>query len=137
MKASGESSAPRLAIHAFQMQIDINFSDIITPESVAIVSPATLGRPRRASRLRSRNVVAEKFEAMVKSGELNSRMKDFFDIWVLARTEPFRGPELSQAIEQTFSRRGTAPIADRFASQKRFAMNYAKIAQWAAFSSAE
>lgn len=116
------------------MQIDIGFSDIITPESVAIVYPAILGHPPAELLAYNREtVIAEKFEAMVKLGELNSRMKDFFDIWVLARTGQFRGPELSQAIEQTFSRRGTALVADPVCFTEAFAMNSAKSTQWAAF----
>ena len=63
------------------MQIDIGFSDIITPESVAIVYPAILGHPAPEFPAYNREtVIAEKFEATVKLGELNSRMKDFFDI---------------------------------------------------------
>ena len=45
---------------------------------------------------------------MVKLGELNSRMKDFFDIWLLSRSFDFDGPRLCEAIEKTFKRRGTA-----------------------------
>jgi len=116
------------------MQIDIGFSDIITPEPATIVYPAILGHPSPELHAYNREtVIAEKFEAMVKLGELNSRMKDFFDIWVLARTGHFRGTELSRAIEQTFSRRGTALVADPICFTEGFAMDSAKIAQWAAF----
>lgn len=116
------------------MQIDIGFSDIITPEATSIVYPAILGH--RAPELRAYNretVIAEKFEAMVKLGELNSRMKDFFDIWILARTGQFRRLELAHAIEQTFSHRGTALIIDPVCFTEAFATSPSKIAQWAAF----
>ena len=53
-------------------------------------------------------VIAEKFEAMVKLGQLNSRMKDFFDIWALSSTGTFAGPALCESIKTTFDRRGTA-----------------------------
>jgi hypothetical protein len=86
------------------MQIDIDFSDVITPEATTIVYPAILGHAAPVLRAYNREtVIAEKFETMVKLGELNSRMKDFFDIWLLAKTGQFRMPELSHAIEQTFS----------------------------------
>jgi len=51
--------------------------------------------------------IAEKFEAMVKLGMLNSRMKDFYDIWLLSRQFDFDGPRLTEAIRLTFERRGT------------------------------
>ena len=61
------------------MQIDIGFIDIITPEPAAILYPAILGHPSPELHAYNREtVIAEKFEAMVKLGELNSRMKDFF-----------------------------------------------------------
>ena len=52
-------------------------------------------------------VVAEKFEAMVYLGTLNSRMKDFFDIWLLARQFDFADTELAGAIAKTFENRQT------------------------------
>jgi hypothetical protein len=51
--------------------------------------------------------IAEKLEALVRLGMLNSRMKDFFDIWFLARTFPFESGTLAKAIGATFERRGT------------------------------
>jgi hypothetical protein len=52
-------------------------------------------------------VVAEKFEAMVKLGTLNSRMKDFYDIWLLSRRFSFDGPMLARAVAATFANRKT------------------------------
>lgn len=102
------------------MQVDIGFSDIITPEPAAIVYPVVLGHPAPELHAYTREtVIAEKFEAMVKLGELNSRMKDFFDIWMLARTGEFQGSELSRAVERTFHRRGTTLATSRFVSRKR------------------
>ncbi|MEY4815022.1 MAG: hypothetical protein RLZZ162_2095, partial [Verrucomicrobiota bacterium] len=49
-------------------------------------------------------VVAEKFEAMVKLGIANTRMKDFHDIWFLAQRFEFDGPTLRKAIDATFAR---------------------------------
>lgn len=118
----------------FPMQIDIGFSDIVTPASVPIVYPAMLGHSAPELNAYNREtVIAEKFEAMVKLGELNSRMKDFFDIWVLAQTGEFRGAELSRAIEQTFARRGTEIVAHPVCFTDEFATNSAKNTQWTAF----
>jgi predicted nucleotidyltransferase component of viral defense system len=116
------------------MQIDIGFSDVITPEATTIVYPSILGHAAPVLRAYNREtVIAEKFETMVKLGELNSRMKDFFDIWLLAKTGQFRRPELSHSIEQTFSNRGTALIDGPVCLTEEFAMSPSKVAQWTAF----
>lgn len=67
------------------MHVDIGYGDVITPEPVDIEYPALLGQP--APHLRAyppETVVAEKFQAMVALDMLNSRMKDFFDLWAIA-----------------------------------------------------
>ena len=116
------------------MQIDIGFSDVITPEATTIVYPSILGHPAPVLRAYNREtVIAEKFETMVKLGELNSRMKDFFDICGLARTGRFHGMELSRAIERTFSHRGTPLITGPTCFTEAFATSPSKVAQWSAF----
>jgi hypothetical protein len=78
--------------------------------------------------------IAEKFEAMVKLGELNSRMKDFFDIWLLSRSFDFDGPILREAIQKTFEQRGTVLlIGEPVALTAKFSANPQKQAQWAGF----
>lgn len=78
-------------------------------------------------------VVAEKFEAMVKLGIANTRMKDFHDIWFLAQRFEFAGPTLRKAIDATFARRQTnlPPIPE--ALTDAFANDPTKQVQWAAF----
>ena len=81
------------------------------------------------------SVVSEKFEAMVKLGIANSRMKDLYDIWLLEKTYRFDGDGLARAIAATFARRGTpipAELPD--ALTRAFGEDPAKIAQWAAFT---
>lgn len=58
------------------------------------------------------SAIAEKFEAMVKLGELNTRMKDFYDIWLLSRQFDFEGATLAESVRLTFARRGTAMPED-------------------------
>ena len=80
------------------------------------------------------SVVAEKFQAMVMLGIANSRMKDFYDLWVLARQFEFQGPLLSRAIQATFARRRTAvPVAVPVALSSEFVQDRAKQTQWRAF----
>ncbi|MDR0379985.1 MAG: nucleotidyl transferase AbiEii/AbiGii toxin family protein [Candidatus Accumulibacter sp.] len=73
---------------------------------------------------------AEKLEAMVKLGILNSRMKDYFDLWVLSRHSDFDGTELAQAIRATFEHRGTDMS---FGLTDEFAQHEQKNMQWAGF----
>jgi hypothetical protein len=78
--------------------------------------------------------IAEKFEAMVTLGIGNSRMKDFFDIWYLARTFEFDEATLRAAIRATLARRQTAlPTEVPIALTAAFAEDPAKAAQWRAF----
>jgi hypothetical protein len=90
------------------MQIDIGFDDIVHPEPVESEFPTILDSPVPRLLCYSReSAIAEKFEAMVKLGQLNSRMKDFYDIWLLSRQFDFNGKELSEAIRLTLEHRGT------------------------------
>jgi hypothetical protein len=118
-----------------QMQLDIGFGDVVVPAAVPMSYPTILDLPAPHLLGYSRETaVAEKFEAMVKLGELNSRMKDFFDIWLLARSFDFDGSRLCEAIEKTFERRGTVlPIGEPVALTAEFSGNPQKQAQWAGF----
>ncbi|MFO0805494.1 MAG: nucleotidyl transferase AbiEii/AbiGii toxin family protein [Gemmataceae bacterium] len=79
-------------------------------------------------------VVAEKVEAMVKLGLANSRMKDFYDLLVMARSFSFDGQRVREAIRATFERRGTAmPTAAPVALTDTFWKDDAKQKQWKAF----
>jgi predicted nucleotidyltransferase component of viral defense system len=124
----------RLGTNRIAMQVDIGFSDVITTGPVRISYPTILGSP--AIQLRAYNretVVAEKFEAMVKLGELNSRMKDFFDIWLLAKNSAFDGRLLVEALRRTFEQRGTPVEVDPICFRDDFAEDSSRIAQWSAF----
>src|SRR5690606_36063100 len=91
------------------VQIDIGFGDAITPGPQQIEYPSLLGFPTPTiSAYPRETVVAEKFQAMVMLGMANSRMKDFFDLWVLCENFEFEGELLARAIQATFERRKTA-----------------------------
>jgi hypothetical protein len=110
-----------------RMQIDIGFSDEITPETVWVNYPSVLGFPSpRLHGYPPETVIAEKLQAIVYLGEVNSRMKDFYDIWLLSRRFDFEGETLQKAITVTFQKRKTPipseiPMAlrDEFAIQKQ------------------
>jgi hypothetical protein len=79
-------------------------------------------------------VVAEKLEAMVNLSILNSRMKDYFDLWVLSRHSDFDGAVLAQAIRDTFERQGTdIPSGLPFGLTDEFAIHEQKNMQWTDF----
>lgn len=123
-----------LGTNRIAMQIDIGFSDVITPGPVRISYPTILDQPAADLQAYNREtVVAEKLEAMVKLGELNSRMKDFFDIWLLARDFEFDGRVMAEAIRRTFERRGTPLEAKPICFMGEFAAAPSKVAQWSAF----
>ncbi len=91
------------------MQIDFGFGDIIYPKPKMIHYPAILDfPPPNLTGYTVESAVAEKFEAMIKLGLLNSRMKDFYDVWLLTRRLNFKGETLVEAIKRTFHHRKTA-----------------------------
>jgi predicted nucleotidyltransferase component of viral defense system len=95
------------------IQIDIGFGDIITPGPIEIAYPVLLDYP--APHLRAypvATVVAEKFNAIVVLGIANSRLKDFYDLWLISRIFEFDGAEISAAVQRTFKRRDTPIPAD-------------------------
>jgi len=114
------------------MQIDIGFGDIVYPGPEESDLPTMLDFPAPRLLCYSReSAIAEKFEAMVKLGVLNSRMKDFYDIWLLSRQFDFDGAELTEAIRLTFERRGTVlPIEVKSFDE---AFIDVKQVQWMAF----
>jgi len=91
------------------VQIDIGFSDELVSKAEFIEYPNILpnlktvrmkGYPKEA-------VVAEKFHAMVRHAELNSRMKDYYDLWLVLETFEFEDMIIQKAIETTFRKRDT------------------------------
>ena len=117
------------------LQLDVGFGDVITPAAETVEYPVILDGP--APRLRAYpkyTLLAEKLEAMVGLGFANSRMKDFFDMWVLSTLFGFDGEVLSRAVANTFHRRRTSlPEALPFAFTASFYDDQQKKAQWKAF----
>lgn len=114
------------------LQVDIGFGDIIYPAPEESDLPVMLDFPAPRLLCYSReSAIAEKFEAMVKLGILNSRMKDFYDIWLLSRQFDFYGATLTEAVRLTFEKRETAMPTRIEAFENTFI--HAKQIQWAAF----
>lgn len=118
------------------IQVDIGFGDAVTPGPEDVQYPVMLPE-FDAPKLRvypRYTVVAEKLEAMVSLGIANSRMKDYFDLWILSRYTDFNGDTLRRAIRATFDRRKTAPAGESpFGLSDAFAQDAQKQTQWQAF----
>lgn len=120
------------------VQIDVGYGDAITPEPERVNFPVLLD-DMAAPVMRAYpayTVVAEKYQAMVSLGMANTRLKDYFDLWLLAKHVPFDPDILQDAIATTFTRRGTPlPQELPLALSDAFALNSTKMAQWKAFLS--
>ncbi|MCY3898918.1 MAG: nucleotidyl transferase AbiEii/AbiGii toxin family protein [Caldilineaceae bacterium] len=118
------------------LQVDFGFGDVVTPGPVEARLPTLIdGVPAPVLYAYPQvTTIAEKFETMVKLGVVNSRMKDFYDIWALSETFAFDGAELQQAVTRCFERRGTqfsAETPDVFAME--FYTNAARRDLWQAY----
>jgi len=138
IKEDADYEGVRVRFHAtvararIPMQIDIGFGDVVTPNASQIEYPTLLEFPAPVLRAYSKEtVVAEKLEALTTLGVLNSRMKDYYDLWALSCLYSFEGKVLVKAISATFARRDTtiephpAGLGDPFIEEKA--------AQWKAF----
>ena len=116
------------------MQIDIGFDDVIVPRAAKIEYPTLLEFPAPVLQAYPKEtVIAEKLEALTALATLNSRMKDFFDLWALSRVYPFEGPVLVKAIKATFNHRSTAIESLPEGLKDDFGEETTKSGQWTAF----
>jgi hypothetical protein len=117
------------------MQIDVGFGDVIYPRPKVIDYPVILDFPKPHLRgYPSESMVSEKFEAMVKLGLLNSRMKDFYDIWLIMCQFNFNGLHLVEALKRTFKRRRTTlPKKRPFFAEEIYDEKSDRQTMWKAF----
>lgn len=118
------------------VQIDIGFGDAVTPTPQEVAFPPILNLPAPSLLIYPREtVIAEKFQAMVALGIMNSRLKDFYDIWFLCQNFEFQGTVLCEALNKTFQRRRTRlPTTRPFALTSEFAEDKDKQKQWKSFA---
>ena len=118
------------------LQVDIGFGDAVTPAPESVSYPVLLD-DLPAPKLRSYpkyTVVAEKFHAVCLLGMANTRMKDYFDLWVLLTEGALEPTELRRAIDATFARRQLqVPDTTPSGLSHAFAQDAVKTAQWIAF----
>src|SRR6056297_284381 len=117
------------------IQIDMGFGDIVTPGPLWIEYPTLLDEDKPKIRAYTlETAIAEKYQAMIELDLMNSRMKDFYDIWFLSRNLQFDGEVIQKAIEQTFERRSTdIPNKKPVVFKKLYYADENKGKQWRAF----
>ncbi|KAF0996511.1 nucleotidyl transferase AbiEii/AbiGii toxin family protein [Geobacillus sp. TFV-3] len=117
-----------------QLQLDIGFGDVVIPKPQEIQYPTLLNmKPPEIRVYSTYSVIAEKFEAMISLSVVNSRMKDFYDVFTLLSTENFDGRVLWEAIFETFQRRGTNLEKEHPVFSPSFAEDESRNKQWKAF----
>jgi predicted nucleotidyltransferase component of viral defense system len=125
----------RLGKIRIPLQVDIGFGDAVTPEAQREEFPTLLDFPAPILLTYPRETaIAEKFEAIVNLGLTNSRMKDYYDIWLLSQQFDFDGANLVRAVGATFRRRRTVlPNELPIGLSIEFVSDASKLSQWDAF----
>jgi hypothetical protein len=128
-----------LAKTQIPVQIDIGVGDAVTPGIIELEFPPLLDAPAPKVRAYPKEaVLAEKLHAIVAIGQINTRMKDYYDLLALARLFDFDGEIVRDAIVATFARRGTAlPAVVPTRLTEAFANDQQKIALWQSFAKRE
>ena len=116
--------------------VDIGFGDAVEPGVEDIDLPVLLDMPSPYLRAYPpETVIAEKFHAMVVLGRANSRMKDYYDVWMLLGSFDFEPRRMRRAIEATFARRKTEiPTSVPDGLSDSFCADAGKRRQWEAFA---
>lgn len=127
----------RLAGARMRLQLDIGVADIAVPEPGWVDYPTLLDMDApHILAYQPATAIAEKFETMISKGLLNSRVKDYYDIWMLSHSVSFAGDELTEGIAATFGQRGTGvPSARPAVLSDDYAKRPESMAQWSAFMS--
>lgn len=111
--------------------MDIGFGDVVVPKPQTINYPVLLQMAvPHVYAYSLESVVAEKFEAMITLSTLNSRMKDFYDLFVLSDRYDFDGRVLQESVYETFSRRGTLLPRHHVVFSNEFAVDRERMQQW-------
>ena len=130
IRTTADIGGARIAVH-----VDVGFGDAVEPPAEWLDYPVLLDMP--APRLRGyarETVIAEKFQAMVLLGMANSRMKDYYDLWIIDEAFEIDRSRLARAISATFARRGTTiphEVPDGLSPE--FANDPVKLHQWESF----
>lgn len=93
------------------LSVDITTGDVIIPKEVFHLFKMTFDEGTIGVwAYNIETVLAEKIETILQRGELNTRPRDFYDIYILASTQEFDRPTLSEALKKTIEHRKTTHI---------------------------
>ncbi len=97
----------------FKLQLDIGIDDAVVPDPEWVEYPTLLDlEAPRVLAYQPVTALAEKFETMVSRGLANSRLRDYYDLWLLPTLRTYEGTQVATAIGATFGHRGTDVPAD-------------------------
>jgi predicted nucleotidyltransferase component of viral defense system len=141
IKSQDEYVGARVKLCAFigkariWLQVDVGYGDSITPEPLERAYPGLLDFPQAMLRCYApETALAEKFEAVVNLGLVNSRMKDYFDFWTIGHQFAFDGTIMADTIRNTFARRSTpVPSSPPIGLSEVFWSDTGKQTAWRAF----
>lgn len=116
------------------IQVDLGFKDSVIPDAVSLKYPTILELPIPLIKAYSwETVIAEKFEAMISLHILNSRLKDYYDIYYLSSNQVFHSQILLSAISETFRQRKTILKSEISVFSEEFMKSEEKQNQWESF----
>ncbi len=116
------------------LQIDLGVGDVFYPKAIEITYPTLLDFEKPIIYgISIYTAIAEKFEAMIWLSEINSRMKDFYDVFILLKTQTIDKSILKLAIKKTFNLRETPFRLPHSFFDENFVKNSERLKQWQAF----
>jgi predicted nucleotidyltransferase component of viral defense system len=118
-----------------RMQIDLGFSDVITPAPISLEYPVLLEELDipKIKAYSIETVIAEKFHAMITLGNINSRMKDFYDVYILLKNNAINEQTLQVAIKETFRIRNTVFDTNSVIFDESYFESKQKQIMWSSF----
>lgn len=117
------------------MKMDVGFGDVVTPSAQELSYPTLMEELPQATVMAYSldSVVAEKFQAMIELSEVNSRYKDFYDVYKILKNHILDNNTLTGAIRATFANRETGYMENHPLFTHRFADDPSRNQQWQRF----
>jgi len=116
------------------IQIVLGFGDVVVPDEIKMDYPSLLDFKKPNIKAYSlETVIAEKFEAILSLSLINSRMKDFYDIYILSKEKDFNGRVLSKAIKATIENRKTEVKENHPVFEEKFANDKVRNQMWQSY----
>jgi len=116
------------------LQLDVGFGDVVVPRPQMMECPILLDMKAPVIKVYSlESIISEKFQAMISLSVINSRMKDFYDIFTLLNTNSFDGRKLQGAVDETLQTRHTVIERENIIFTEEFMKDVNRIKMWKAF----